>query len=150
MTANERIDELIARAGSPVMVVKSEEKRASKSDLIDRVAELAAVMANGTGLQENECMLNILLDDAVLMNKKIRDMANTIDRLEAALSNVLNERDQLLSDLHDSDMHKSCEFCIHNYNYYDDGGESTECFDCEKETNDKWTWRGFPVKETQS
>lgn len=131
------------------MVVKGEDNY-SASERLGQIEKRAKRMSKEQHCWKYECTIDIMSDEIITQDKKIRDMANTIDRLEAALSNVLNERDQLLSDLHDSNMHKSCEFCIHNYNYYDDGGESAECFDCEKETNDKWTWRGVPVKETQS
>ena len=125
MTADERIQELIARAGSPVMGCKNtqesdEEKHNGARASIERMAD--------------EKFHGNVVDYIV-------DLTNTIDRMEAALYNVLNERDQLMADLrHEIRKHGSCDFC-QNVPFH-----AADCNGCTMD-NDRWTWRGVPDKE---
>lgn len=125
MTADERIAELLARAGSPVMVCKNtqesdEEKHNGARAAIERVAD--------------EQFHGNVVD-------YIGHLVDTIDRLEVALHNTLNERDQLLADLNRiTNKHGSCDFCLHK------NKSAVECRGCSRE-NDHWVWRGVPDKE---
>ena len=69
------------------------------------------------------------------------ELVDTIDRMEAALHNVIGERDQLLADLrHEIRKHGSCDFC-QNVPFH-----AADCNGCTMD-NDRWTWRGVPDKE---
>lgn len=125
MTADERIAELLARAGSPVMVCKNtqesdEEKYNGARAAIERVAD--------------EQFHGNVVD-------YIGHLVDTIDRLEVALHNTLNERNQLLADLNRiTNKHGSCDFCLYK------NKSASECKGCNREY-DHWTWRGVPDKE---
>ena len=125
MTADERIAELLARAGSPVMVCKNtqesdEEKYNGTRAAIERVAD--------------EQFHGNVVD-------YIGHLVDTIDRLEVALHNTLNERNQLLADLNRiTNKHGSCDFCLYKNKI------ASECKGCSREY-DRWTWRGVPDKE---
>ena len=125
MTADERIAELLARAGSPVMVCKNtqesdEEKYNGARAAIERVAD--------------EQFHGNVVD-------YIGHLVDTIDRLEVALHNTLNERNQLLADLNRiTNKHGSCDFCLYK------NKSASECTGCNREY-DHWTWRGVPDKE---
>ena len=68
-------------------------------------------------------------------------LIDTIDRLEAALYNVLNERDQLIADLNRmTNKHGSCDYCLHK------NKSAAECRGCTM-GNDHWSWRGVPEVE---
>lgn len=131
MTADERIAELLARAGSPVMVCKNtqesdEEKHNGARAAIERVAD--------------EQFHGNVVD-------YIGHLVDTIDRLEVALHNTLNERDQLLADLlyaSENGYTGACIFCVHYYNANNDppcdmcaGFDEPPCFE----------WRGVPDEE---
>ena len=127
-TAQTRIDALIARAGGPMMVVRNtqesdEEKHNGARAAIERMAD--------------EQFHGNVVD-------YIGNLVDTIDRLEAALYNTLNERDQLLDDLGEMvNRYSVCDFCK-----YDDGNDLPHgiCEYCMKES-DQWKWRGVPDKE---
>lgn len=125
MTADERIAELLARAGSPVMVVRNtqesdEERHKGARAAIERTAD--------------EQFHGNVVD-------YIGHLVDTIDRLEVALYNTLNERDQLLADLNRiTNKHGSCDFCLYK------NKSASECKGCNREY-DHWTWRGVPDKE---
>ena len=125
MTADERIAELLARAGSPVMVCKNtqesdEEKYNGARAAIERVAD--------------EQFHGNVVD-------YIGHLVDTIDRMEVALHNTLNERNQLLADLNRiTNKHGSCDFCLYK------NKSASECKGCNREY-DHWTWRGVPDKE---
>lgn len=125
MTADERIAELLARAGSPVMVVRNtqesdEERHKGARAAIERTAD--------------EQFHGNVVD-------YIGHLVDTIDRLEVALYNTLNERDQLLADLNRmTNKHVSCDYCLHK------NKSAAKCRGCSRE-NDNWTWRGVPDKE---
>lgn len=125
MTADERIAELLARAGSPVMVCKNtqesdEEKYNGARAAIERVAD--------------EQFHGNVVD-------YIGHLVDTIDRLEVALHNTLNERNQLLADLNRiTNKHGSCDFCLYK------NKSASECKGCNREY-DHWTWRGVPDEE---
>ena len=125
MTADERINALLARAGYPVMVVRNtqesdEEKHNGAKAAIERMAD--------------EQFHGNVVD-------YIGHLVDTIDRLEAALYNTLNERDQLLDDLRKVTLrYKSCEACV----YFPES--DVLCIDCAGGVN-KWEWRGVPDKE---
>lgn len=125
MTADERIRKLIERAGSPVMVCKN-----TQEDELER--------RRGIYLETRK-IIEEQFDDSVILY--IRHLVDTIDRMEAALYNVLNERDQLMSDLrHEIRKHGSCDFC-QNVPFH-----AADCTGCTID-DDRWTWRGVPDKE---
>ena len=113
-TADERIEELIARAGSPVMIVKGDGQY-SASARMEHIDKQARMMAHQQNSPKYECTISIMSDEIIAQDAKIRDMANTIDRLEAALYNTLNEREQLKKDLHEAATWKGflsiCTYC---------------------------------------
>lgn len=140
MTADERINALIARAGSPVMIVKNNEQY-SASARMAQIDKQARMMAHQLNSPKYECTISIMGDEIIAQDAKITDMANIIDRMEAALHNVINERDQLLADLNRmTNKHGSCDYCLHK------NKSAAECRGCSRE-NDNWTWRGVPDKE---
>lgn len=99
MTADERIEQLLKRAGCPMMVVHTTEP--------------------------------------TKVSLPVDELADTIDRLEAALENALNERDALLEEV--SGMCHACKHIVC-------GMATDECkmtgeFQCTFE------WRGVPDKE---
>ena len=72
--------------------------------------------------EKHDDTIQALFDIAVYKNGGdltvwIRELTDTIDRLEAALHNTLNERDQLKRDLHDACTYdwvlRPCHFCAH-------------------------------------
>ena len=140
MTADERINALIARAGSPVMIVKNNEQY-SASARMAQIDKQARMMAHQLNSPKYECTISIMGDEIIAQDAKIRDMANTIDRMEAALHNVICERDQLLSDLNRiTNRYGSCDCCLYQKKL------ASECKLCRLEI-DKWTWRGIPDDE---
>lgn len=141
MTADERIQELIARAGSPVMIVKSGEQNRF-SVRLKKLDDLACErMKKKKYTRMSSALIDVLRDEVEKMDGQMTDMANTIDRMEAALYNVLNERDQLMADLrHEIRKHGSCDFC-QNVPFH-----AADCNGCTMD-NDRWTWRGVADKE---
>ena len=120
--AQARIDALIARAGGPMMVVRNtQESEGEKHDnTIQELFDIADYKNGGD------------------MTVWIRELTDTIDRLEAALYNTLNERDQLLDDLNRmTNKHGSCDFCKHK------NQSAAECRGCTHENN-HWEWHGVP------
>ena len=101
MTADERINELLARAGSPVMVVRNtqEDEQERKEDIM-RYARIVADRDFGGSVA-----------------LYIRHLADTIDRLEAALNNVIGEREQLKRELYKEALRpigtRVCFYCKH-------------------------------------
>lgn len=131
MTADERIAELLARAGSPVMVVRNtqesdEERHKGARAAIERTAD--------------EQFHGNVVD-------YIGHLVDTIDRLEVALYNTLNERDQLLSDLlyaSDSGDIGACFFCVH----YCKANNEPPCDMCAGfYERPCFEWRGVPDEE---
>ena len=140
MTSDERIQELIARAGSPVMICKGDGQYSALARMA-QIDKKAREMTKELHCPKYECTISIMGDEIVKQDAKITDMANTIDRMEAALYNVLNERDQLMDDLrHEIRKHGSCDFC-QNVPFH-----AADCNGCTMD-NDRWTWRGVPDKE---
>lgn len=123
-SAQARIDALIARAGGPVMVCRNvqESDSVKRRDTLMALAELAYKYGG---------------DDMGW----IRDLTDTIDRLEVALYNVINERDQLIKDLKENvHIHGSCIACKHLADEFDE-----YCAFCKPEYNQtQWEWRGIP------
>lgn len=128
--AQARIDALIARAGGPVMVCRNvqESEKDKHEDTIQALFDIGDYKNGGD------------------LTVWIRELTDTIDRLEAALYNTLNERDQLLKDLLgmvtntygcDACTGYACEFCSHKDK--SDG----KCKVCYPE-NEHWEWRGVP------
>lgn len=118
--AQARIDALIARARDPVMVVRNtqESEEEKHDDTIQALFDIAEYKNGGD------------------LTVWIRELTDTIDRLEAALYNTLNERDQMLADLNRmTNKHGSCDFCKHK------NKSAAECKGCTHE-NDHWEWRG--------
>lgn len=73
----------------------------------------------------------------------IRELTDTIDRLEAALYNTLNERDQLKRDLHDAVTYdwvlRPCHFCAH----LEEPTNETPCGTCLRHKGKPgFEWRG--------
>lgn len=125
--AQARIDALIERAGGPMMVVRNtqESEKEKHDDMIQALFDIADYKNGGD------------------LTVWIRELTDTIDRLEAALANALLQRDQMLCDLERiADMHSNCLFCLHNT----DAGDEEACLDC-SEDDSKWVWRGVPGKE---
>ena len=120
MTTDERINALLARAGSPVMVVRNTQESEEEKH-------------NGARASI-ECMADEQFHGNVV--DYIGHLVDIIDRMEAALHNVLNERDQLLADLNRmTNKHGSCDYCMHK------NKSAVECRGCSRE-NDHWAWRG--------
>ena len=118
--AQARINALIARAGGPVMVVRNtqESEEEKHQNTIHALFDIADYKNGGD------------------MTVWIRELTDTIDRLEAALHNTLNERDQLLADLNRiTNKHGSCDCCQRK------NKRAVECRGCTSE-NDHWEWRG--------
>lgn len=128
-SAQARIDALIARAGGPVMVCRNvqESDSVKRRDTLMAMAELGDYKYGG--------------DDTAW----IRDLTDTIDRLEAALHNVLNERDRLKKDMNDfikqSGFYGICAYCAWiDKEYYDE-----PCKTCLENSNKpNFEWRRVP------
>lgn len=141
--ATARIDALIARAGSPVMIVKNNEQY-SASVRMAEIDKRARMMAHQLNSPKYECTISIMSDEIIAQDAKLRDMANTIDRLEAALHNTLNERDQMMKDMKKLVFrHGDCIACKHLTD-----GMIEHCVHCNpKDNQSQWEWRGVNVKE---
>lgn len=128
-SAQARIDALIARAGGPVMVCRNvqESDSVKRRDTLMAMAELGDYKYGG--------------DDTAW----IRDLTDTIDRLEAALHNVINEREQLKRDLHTAVTYdwvlRTCHFCAH----LEEPSNATPCETClHHKGKPGFEWRGVP------
>ena len=125
--ATARIDALIARAGGPMVICKNvqesdADRRESRMQMLYDVADYR-------------------YDGDLLAYPA--ELVDTIDRLEAALHNVINEREQLIFDLKKIvDEHSICNFCLHDT----EDGDEEKCLDCANGPG-KWEWRGVPDKE---
>ena len=125
--AQARIDALIARAGEPMMVVRNtQESEGEKHDDTIQALFDIAVYKNGGDL-----------------TVWIRELTDTIDRLEAALHNVIGERDQLKRDLHSAVTHdwvlRPCIFCAH----LEEPTNATSCETClPHKEKPGFEWRG--------
>ena len=137
-TADERIEELIARAGSPVMIVKGDGQY-SASARMAQIDKQARMMAHLMNCKKYECTISIMSDEIIAQDAKLRDMANTIDRMEAALLNTLNERDQMIKDMKKLVFrHGDCFACKHLTD-----GMIECCAHCNsKDNQSQWKWRG--------
>ena len=99
--AQARIDALIARAGGPMMVARNvqESEEEKHDDTIQALFDIGDYKNGGD------------------LTVWIRELTDTIDRLEAALYNTLNEREQLKKDLHEAATWKGflslCTYCAH-------------------------------------
>ena len=143
--ATARIDALIARAGGPVMVVKSGEQD-RLSVRFKKLDDLACEkLKEKKYTRKSSALIDVLCDEIEKMDGQMTDMANTIDRLEAALHNVINEREQLKRDLHSAatvdGLSCGCRFCAHENKGFDEEPcktcvalEGCQCFE----------WRGIP------
>lgn len=127
--AQERIDALIARAGGPVMVVRNtqESEEEKHDDTIQALFDIADYKNGGD------------------LTVWIRELTDTIDRLEAALYNVINEREQLKRDLHSAMTYdwflSTCHFCAH----LEKPSNATPCETCLENSNKpNFKWRGVP------
>lgn len=143
-TADERIEELIARAGSPVMIVKGDGQY-SASARMAYIDAKARVMARETYSPKYECTISIMSDEIIAQDAKLRNMANIIDRMEAAMHNVINEREQLKRDLHSAVTYdwvlRSCHFCAH----LEEPSNATPCETClHHKEKPGFEWRGVP------
>lgn len=126
--AQARIDALIARAGGPVMVVRNtqESEKEKHDDTIQALFDIADYKNGGD------------------LTVWIRELTDTIDRLEAALYNTLNERDQLMKDMKKLVFrHRDCFACKHLTD-----GMIEHCAHCNpKDNQSQWEWRGVPDEE---
>lgn len=140
MTAEERINALIARAGSPVMIVKNNEQYSASARMAE-IDKRARMMAHQLNSPKYECTISIMSDEIIAQDAKLRDMANIIDRMEAALHNTLNERDQLMKDMKKLVFwHGDCIACKHLTD-----GLIECCVHCyPKDNQSQWEWRGVP------
>ena len=148
--ADERIEALIKRAGSPVMIVKGDGQY-SASARMAQIDKQARMMAHELHSPKYECTISIMGDEIIAQDAKIRDMANTIDRLETALSNVINEREQLKRDLHYCATYdwvlRSCHFCAH----LEEPTNGTPCTTClHYKEKPGFEWRGIPEEAYES
>lgn len=84
MTADERINALLERAGCPVMVVKDIEDADCLGFLLAALRVIDTPMYGGS------------------LCKFMKHLVDTIDQLEVALENALNERDHRLNTLRDA------------------------------------------------
>lgn len=130
--AQARIDALIARAGGPMMICKNtkEADTEKKEQIMLYVRTISRRDFGGSVAM----YFNHLID--------------TIDRLEAALFNTLNERDQLKRDLHDACSYdwvlRTCHFCAH----LEEPSNKTPCETClHHKGKPGFEWRGVPDKE---
>lgn len=146
MTADERINALIARAGSPVMIVKNNEQY-SASARMAQIDKQARMMAHQLNSPKYECTISIMGDEIIAQDAKLKEMANIIDRLEAALHNVIGERDQLLKDMKRAVVkHRSCIACKHQAD-----GLIECCGHCiPEDSQSQWEWRGVPDRQEDS
>lgn len=123
--ATARINALIARAGGPMVTCKNvqesdADKRASRLQMLYDVADYR--------------------HDGDLLAYPA-ELVDTIDRLEASLSNALLQRDQLIDDLRKVTLrYNSCAACGHGF------GVDEVCLECSK-ADSKWVWRGVPDEE---
>ena len=145
--ATARIDALIARAGSPVMIVKNNEQYSASARMAE-IDKRARMMAHQLNSPKYECTISIMSDEIIAQDAKLRDMANIIDRMEAALHNTLNERDQLKKDLHEAATSKGflgiCIYCAQkDVEYFNEPCKT--CLENRKRPN--FEWRGVPDKE---
>ena len=131
-TAQARIDALIARAGGPVMVARNvqESEEEKHDDTIQALFDIGDYKNGGD------------------LTVWIRELTDTIDRLEAALHNVINEREQLKKDLHEAATWKGflsiCTYCAQkDVEYFDEPCKT--CLENSKRPN--FEWRGVPDKE---
>ena len=126
--ATARIDALIERAGGPMMVVRNtqESEKEKNDDTIQALFDIADYKNGGD------------------LTVWIRDLTDTIDRLEAALHNTLNERDQMMKDMKKLVFrHGDCIACKHLTD-----GMIEHCVHCNpKDNQSQWEWRGVPDKE---
>lgn len=123
--AQARIDALIARSGGPMMVARNvqESEEEKHDDTIQALFDIGDYKNGGD------------------LTVWIRELTDTIDRLEAALYNTIKERDQLLADLKRIiNKHGSCDYCLRK------NKRAVECRGCSME-NDHWEWSGVPDKE---
>lgn len=113
---DKRIAELIARAGSPAKIEK-EEKQYSASARMAKIDKQARMMAHQLNSPKYECTISIMGDEIIAQDAKIRDLENTIARMEAALHHVLNQREQLKLDLCEAAtrdcLFGACIYCDH-------------------------------------
>lgn len=137
MTADERIEALLKRAGYPMMIVANPEHH---------VYETTSSTYNVNYWSSFEHALNYSINNAIRteVDMHVRGWADTIEQLAAALENVLNERDALLEDLRltAGTSEEGCAACAHLY----DAADQMPCHACGGESF-SWTWRGVPDKE---
>lgn len=140
--SNNRINELIKRAGSPVMIVKGDSKTAEQHIReIKEEVERYEDQHYGEWMTEEHCLEYVLEQEVKKLFNKNNEFVNTIDRLEVALSNVLNERDQLLKDI--KFIVNIANGCCWLCKYDGEDGYPEPCRECDDD-KDNWTWRGVP------
>ena len=125
--AQERIDALIARAGGPMMVVRNtqESDEEKHEDTLQALFDIGDYKNGGD------------------LTVWIRELTDTIDRMEAALYNVINEREQLKRDLHSAVTYdwvlRPCHFCAH----LEEPSNKTPCETClHHKEKPGFEWRG--------
>ena len=131
--AQARIDALIARAGGPMMVARNvqESEEEKHEDTLQALFDIGDYKNGGD------------------LTVWIRELTDTIDRLEAALYNVINEREQLKRDLHSAVTYdwvlRPCHFCAH----LEEPSNATPCETClHHKEKPGFEWRGVQeVKE---
>ena len=127
--ATARIDALIERAGVPMVICKN----VQESDAVKRESRMQMLYD----------VADYRYDGDLLAYPVV--LADMIDRLEAALHNTLNERDQLKRDLHDACTYdwvlRPCHFCAH----LEEPPNVTPCETClHHKEKPGFEWRGVP------
>ena len=122
MTATERINALLLRAGRPALRALDPE-REEPGRLMDFAESMDAIVDAEHGGSRI---------------RYIRHLVDVIDALEAALEGVLAERDVLMQGIRGI-----CDFCKHQ----PIGDHEEPCVTCLKDSV-QWEWRGMPEKET--
>ena len=124
------------------MIVKNNEQYSASARMAE-IDKRARMMAHQLNSPKYECTISIMSDEIIAQDAKLRDMANTIDRLEAALYNVINEREQLKRDLHSAVTYdwvlRPCHFCKH----LEEPSNKTPCETClHHKGKPGFEWRG--------
>lgn len=122
MTATERINALLKRAGRPALRALDPE-REEPGRLMDFAESMDAIVDAEHGGSRI---------------RYIRHLVDVIDALEGALEGVLAERDVLMQEIRGN-----CDFCKHRGTHY----KEEPCATCLK-VKVQWEWRGMPEKET--
>lgn len=121
MTATERINALLKRAGRPALRALDPERDAP-GRMMDFTENMDAIVE----AEHSDSRI-----------RYIRHLVDVIDQLENALEGVMAERDALMQGIRGN-----CDFCKHRRTNY----KEEPCVTCLK-VSAQWEWRGMPEKE---